>query len=146
MKVSEWATSPWQDIYESLLEIKRTGQLQTPTPDLGSLRAKWRKANWSICPYWTTWTATPIYSCYGLLTWLIENVPPAVHQYMWYMYDGAPAHFTRPVRQFLDDTYQFLEWTLGLVTWQTQSLISTPQIIVCEELKNSCMQRPCSRY
>jgi hypothetical protein len=33
---------------------------------------------------------------------LLEDVPPAVRAQMWYMHDGAPAHFSRAVRDVLN--------------------------------------------
>jgi hypothetical protein len=36
---------------------------------------------------------------------LLEDVPLAVRARMWYMHDGAPAHFSRAVRDVLNNTY-----------------------------------------
>lgn len=36
---------------------------------------------------------------------LLENVPLAIRAHMWFQHDGAPAHSTRVVRQFLDATF-----------------------------------------
>jgi hypothetical protein len=36
---------------------------------------------------------------------LLEGVPLAVRARMWYMHDGAPAHFSRAVRDVLSNTY-----------------------------------------
>jgi hypothetical protein len=36
---------------------------------------------------------------------LIGNLPLNVRQSMWYQLDGAPAHFTRPVRDLLNHNY-----------------------------------------
>jgi hypothetical protein len=37
---------------------------------------------------------------------LLEDVPLAVRARVWYMHDGAPAHFSRAVRDVLNNTYQ----------------------------------------
>jgi hypothetical protein len=42
------------------------------------------------------------------LTWSAkdtEDIPLAVRAWMWYMHDGAPAHFSRTVRSVLSNTY-----------------------------------------
>jgi hypothetical protein len=36
---------------------------------------------------------------------LLEDVPLAVRARMWYMHDGAPAHFSRAVRYVLSNTH-----------------------------------------
>jgi hypothetical protein len=36
---------------------------------------------------------------------LLEDVPLAVRTRMWYIHDGAPAHFSRAVRDVLNNTY-----------------------------------------
>jgi hypothetical protein len=36
---------------------------------------------------------------------LLEGVPLAGRAQMWYMHDGAPAHFSRPRRDVLSNTY-----------------------------------------
>jgi hypothetical protein len=36
---------------------------------------------------------------------LLEDVPLAVRAQMWYMHDSAPAHFSRAVRDVLNNTY-----------------------------------------
>jgi hypothetical protein len=37
---------------------------------------------------------------------LLEDVPLAVKARVWYTHDGAPAHFSRAVRDVLNNTYQ----------------------------------------
>lgn len=37
---------------------------------------------------------------------LLEQVPLNVRRQMWFMHDGAPPHFTRPVCQHLNDVFQ----------------------------------------
>jgi hypothetical protein len=39
------------------------------------------------------------------LTKLLEDAPLVVRARMWYMYDGASAHFSRAVRDVLNNTY-----------------------------------------
>jgi hypothetical protein len=39
------------------------------------------------------------------LTKLLEDVPLAVRAGMWYMHDGAPAHFSRAVQDVLNNIY-----------------------------------------
>jgi hypothetical protein len=36
---------------------------------------------------------------------LLEHVPLAVRARMWYMHNGAPAHFSRDARDVLNNTY-----------------------------------------
>ncbi|EFN63727.1 hypothetical protein EAG_00069, partial [Camponotus floridanus] len=36
---------------------------------------------------------------------LLEDVPLATRNAMWFMHDGAPAHFSRIAREFLTATY-----------------------------------------
>lgn len=36
---------------------------------------------------------------------VLENVPLAIRPRMWFMHDGAPAHFSITARQYLDDVY-----------------------------------------
>lgn len=36
---------------------------------------------------------------------LLEEVPIETRQQMWFMHDGAPAHFRREVREYLNETY-----------------------------------------
>ncbi|GFW09165.1 uncharacterized protein TNCV_2101191 [Trichonephila clavipes] len=36
---------------------------------------------------------------------LLVDVPPSVHSRMWFQHDGAPAHFSRNVRNHLDTVY-----------------------------------------
>jgi hypothetical protein len=38
---------------------------------------------------------------------LLEDVPLGVRARMWYMHDGAPAHFSRAVRDVLNNTYRY---------------------------------------
>lgn len=40
-----------------------------------------------------------------ILPGLLENVPLAVLQNMWYQHDGAPAHFTLDVRNYLNQVF-----------------------------------------
>lgn len=35
----------------------------------------------------------------------LEDLPLSLRQTMWFQHDGAPAHFVRPVRDFLDTTF-----------------------------------------
>jgi hypothetical protein len=39
------------------------------------------------------------------LSKLLEDVPLAVRERMWYMHEGAPAHCSRAVRDILNNTY-----------------------------------------
>jgi hypothetical protein len=42
---------------------------------------------------------------------LLEDVPLAVRACIWYMHDGAPAHFSPAVRDVLNNTYH--DWRIG---------------------------------
>lgn len=57
-----------------------------------------------------------------ILPELLENVPLDIRTNMWYMHDGAPAHFARPVRAVLDNTYPN-KWIgrSGPVAWPPRS-------------------------
>lgn len=58
---------------------------------------------------------------------LLEEVPLLVRQRMWYQCDGAPAHFSLSVRQYLDETYPN-RWIGrgGPVDWPARSPDLTP--------------------
>jgi hypothetical protein len=53
---------------------------------------------------------------------LLEDVPLAVKALMWYMHDGAPAHFSRAVRDVLTNKYHG-RWTGrgGPTAWPPRS-------------------------
>jgi hypothetical protein len=53
---------------------------------------------------------------------LMDDLPLKVRQDMWYQLDGAPAHFTRPVLDWLNHNYQG-RWIGrgGPVTWHARS-------------------------
>lgn len=40
-----------------------------------------------------------------VLPQLLEDVPLNIRRIMWYMHDGAPPHFSLPVRQFLNENF-----------------------------------------
>ncbi|RZB40800.1 DDE 3 and/or HTH Tnp Tc3 2 domain containing protein [Asbolus verrucosus] len=46
---------------------------------------------------------------------LLEEIPLAIRKNMWFMHDGAPAHFTLIVRNFLNTTYGSKQLRLLLV-------------------------------
>jgi hypothetical protein len=52
---------------------------------------------------------------------LLEELPLAVRVEMWFMHDGAPSHFSRNVRNFLNVTYP-QRWIGrgGPTTWRVQ--------------------------
>jgi hypothetical protein len=47
---------------------------------------------------------------------LLEEVPLAVRARMWYRHDGAPAHFSRAVRDVLNNTYHDRQIGRGIPT------------------------------
>ena len=53
---------------------------------------------------------------------LLSNVSPAVRTRMWFQHDGAPTHFSRNVRNYLDAAYG-LHWIGrgGPVLWPSRS-------------------------
>jgi hypothetical protein len=53
---------------------------------------------------------------------LLENVPLDIRGRMWYMHDGAPTHFSRVIRGYLDEHYP-QRWIGrgGPVAWQPRS-------------------------
>jgi hypothetical protein len=58
---------------------------------------------------------------------LMDDLPLNVRQDMRYQLDGAPAHFTRPVRDWLNHNYPFTWIGRGsLVTWHARSPDLTP--------------------
>jgi hypothetical protein len=44
---------------------------------------------------------------------LLEDVPLAVRAQKWYMYDCAPAHFSRAVQDVLNNTYRYRRMGIG---------------------------------
>jgi hypothetical protein len=40
-----------------------------------------------------------------VLSGLLEDVPPAVRQRLWFQNDGAPAHYRKDVRHWFNATY-----------------------------------------
>jgi hypothetical protein len=60
---------------------------------------------------------------------LMDDLPLNVRQDMWYHFDGAPAHFTRPVRDWLNHNYPG-GWIGrgGPLTWPARSPDFTPVI------------------
>lgn len=58
---------------------------------------------------------------------LLEDVPLNVRIQMYYLHDGAPAHFARQVRQYLDETFP-QRWIgrSGPVNWPPRSPDLTP--------------------
>jgi hypothetical protein len=58
---------------------------------------------------------------------LMDDLPLNVHQDMWYQFDGALAHFTRPVHYWLNHNY-LGKWIGhgGPVTWPACSPDFTP--------------------
>jgi hypothetical protein len=53
---------------------------------------------------------------------LLEEVPLAVRAWIWYMHVGAPAHFSRALRDVLSNTYHD-QWTVrgGPTAWPPHS-------------------------
>lgn len=58
---------------------------------------------------------------------LLENVPLNVRQHMWFLQDGAPAHFSHLVRQHLNNIFE-IRWIGrgGPVPWPPRSPDLTP--------------------
>jgi len=58
---------------------------------------------------------------------LLDDVPLDVRRRMWFQHDGAPAHSTRDVRQYLNETFGN-RWIgrYGPVTWPPRSPDLTP--------------------
>ncbi len=53
---------------------------------------------------------------------LLEDVPLATRQQMWFQHDGAPGHFALPVRTFLNEHFpQQLIGRGGPVAWPARS-------------------------
>jgi hypothetical protein len=46
-----------------------------------------------------------------ILPELLEVVPLEVRREMWFQHDGAPAHFTNVVREYLDEAFGNMDWT-----------------------------------
>jgi len=57
---------------------------------------------------------------------LLEDVPLATRQVMWFQLDGAPAHFARSVRQFLNTHYPQWIGRGGRIAWPQRSPDLTP--------------------
>lgn len=57
---------------------------------------------------------------------LLEDVPLATRRVMWLQLDGAPAHYTSVVRQFLDNNYPKWIGRGGRVNWPARSPDLTP--------------------
>lgn len=57
---------------------------------------------------------------------LLEDVPLATRLNMWLQLDGAPAHFARPVRQFLNTHYPQWIGRGGTIAWPPRSPDLTP--------------------
>jgi hypothetical protein len=63
------------------------------------------------------------------LTTLLETVPEAVRARMWYMHNGAPAHFSRAVRDVLSNAYQ--DWWIGRGEGPMYGLNARQILILC---------------
>jgi len=61
-----------------------------------------------------------------ILPVLLEYVPLATRQVMWFQLDGAPAHFARSVRQFLNTHYPQWIGRGGRIAWPPRSPDLTP--------------------
>jgi hypothetical protein len=61
------------------------------------------------------------------LSKLLEDVPLTARARMWYMHDGAPAHFSRAVRDVLSNTCHG-RWigTRGPTAWPPHSPVLNP--------------------
>ena len=62
-----------------------------------------------------------------VLPQLLENVPLGIRQHMWYQHDGAPAHYHRDSRAYLDQVFPN-RWIgrAGPVSWSARSSDLTP--------------------
>jgi hypothetical protein len=60
---------------------------------------------------------------------LLENVPPQTRQQMYYQHDGAPPHFSRVIRQYLNDKFSN-QWIGcgGAQNWPPQSTDLNPLV------------------
>ncbi|PNF41896.1 hypothetical protein B7P43_G15539, partial [Cryptotermes secundus] len=73
---------------------------------------------------------------------LLKAVPLEVHREMWFQHDGAPAHCTEVVREYLDETFGN-RWIGrgGLITWPPRSSYLTPlKIFLWGTCKAWCMR------
>jgi len=73
-----------------------------------------------------------------ILPVLLEDVPLATREVMWFQLDGAPAHFDRSVRQFLNAHYS--QWIRrgGTVTWPPRLPDLTPLVFyLCGYMKQN---------
>ena len=75
---------------------------------------------------------------------LMEDVPLPTRQRMWFQHDGTPAHFSRPVRRFLNR--QFAEKWIGRggpIPWPARSPDMTPMdFFVWGEMRNLVYTTP----
>ena len=58
----------------------------------------------------------------GELPGLLQDVPLATQATLWFMHDGAPAHYSRNVRDYLNDAYRH-QWMgrRGPIPWPARS-------------------------
>jgi hypothetical protein len=75
---------------------------------------------------------------------LLEDVPLAVRARMWYMHDGAPAHFSRAVRDVLNNNYHG-RWIVreGLTARLHARQLCILWIFTLETSKNPCVCSSC---
>lgn len=66
--------------------------------------------------------ATYLYFLQNNLPTLLEDVPLNIYREMWYQQDGCPAHYARPVREYLNEEYPD-RWIgrLGSILWPPRS-------------------------
>ncbi|KAL4097298.1 hypothetical protein QTP88_022097 [Uroleucon formosanum] len=70
-----------------------------------------------------------------ILPILLEDVSLATRQIMWFQLDGAPTHFARSVRQFLNTHYP--QWKVYAVVIESREQLLDRIDIVAEEIRQN---------
>jgi hypothetical protein len=79
-------------------------------------------------------------SSYTYLPKLLEDVRLVVRARMWYMHDGAPAHFSRAVRDVFNNVYHDQWVGIGEPTaWPPRSPDLDPLVYICGDTQNTCV-------
>jgi hypothetical protein len=96
-----------------------------------------------VLPHWLTGSHYWDFLLHDLPK-LLEDVPLAVRAWMWYMHNGAPAHFSRAVRDVLRNIYH-CQWIGrgGPTAWPPCSPDLNPELLLMGTPRNPCVCSSC---